>query len=744
MYIFYTIMEIDENKTIKKSLSSILYTNIDYTKLYDVIQRANYSSYVCSYLVRSYMLFLYNSDLELPKLNKEFILSAFNAFKMDSCGPKKKLMNNQEGEKLKKYYNDNMSTIISPKFAHKGTDGFNKVNMVNLSYIIDSEAKQMTTCYENHIKLNYFKYVSQFINEYHKDINDSLIKKCKGSNNKKELKKKLKKELFELKNSLIKNNINENPKFNQFISTYKPLIFPQNVKCYETDIKLNPHKYTKNMLYMNEYLEKNEHKMFQPIALRTDVKDKYIAINNNTLLDIFKLSDKKSFSTNLHDKQKDLWNMFFNINVKKSAINGYSFNYLIYTDGYTVSLNYIRNNLIEAKNNKLLNKRIGRDETNKKLKNATDDVKLAHKNEKLIKNYKINELFVQKKKELAEKGKHKMKKLTPEEKECKMHALRIQNNEFNYVEDLVKCKSKLYNLKQDKINNSLVYVDPGKRSIGTFMGENGSYFNYTNKMRLRDTKRLKISTLTDNLKYKTLLDSDNMTVKKIENKLSLYKHKTTNELEFKMYTKVKMELKNKVINEEYYNNYLKKQKWHSYINTQRHESKIQNKLKELYGKTAKIIVGDWNNSNKLSYISTPGIGFKRMLSKKFPTYQLNEHNTSKIHHKTLNETQNLYLKKDNIMKKIYPVLTYQMGCRKGCINRDKNAINNFRSIVNNLLKTQTRPLKFTHNNKTLSIAPENEKPSNLKRRSSNDITEKEIVSLHKTVHVTIGKIKKLS
>ena len=49
-----------------------------------------------------------------------------------------------------------------------------------------------------------------------------------------------------------------------------------------------------------------------------------------------------------------------------------------------------------------------------------------------------------------------------------------------------------------------------------------------------------------------------------------------------------------------------------------------------------------------------------------------------------------------------------------------------------------------HNNKTLNIAPENKKPSNLKRCSSNDITGKEIVSLHKTIHVITSKIKNLS
>ena len=36
-----------------------------------------------------------------------------------------------------------------------------------------------------------------------------------------------------------------------------------------------------------DYLEKKGLKMFQPIPLRTDVKDKYITINTQALIDIF-------------------------------------------------------------------------------------------------------------------------------------------------------------------------------------------------------------------------------------------------------------------------------------------------------------------------------------------------------------------------------------------------------------------------------------------------------------------------
>ena len=421
-------MEADGNKTIKKSLKSILYGSMDYSKLYEAIERANYATYICSYFIRSYFLSLYKSKSKLPKLNKEFILSAFNALKVESRGPKKKLINDPYGESLKKYYNENFSALISSKFANEDKNGCNKISLVNLSYIIDSEITQMVTSYENNIKLNFFKYICQFVNEHFKAINKELVRKCKGSDNKKEMRKKLNSELFELKNTLIKNKANNNPKYASFIEKYKKLILPTDVECYESDIKINPHSYIQYMLFMNDQLEKMGYKMFQSISLRTDIKDKYISINNNALLDIIELKNKKSFSTNLHSKQKDLWNMFFKIDNKKSPIKNYSFNYLISTDGYSVSINYIRNNLINQKEKSIREKRKGRNDTNKKLKGKTEEEILAHKNEKLQKDISKKEKDVQIKKELIIKNKEKIKKLTVEEKEQRFHKLRLKNN----------------------------------------------------------------------------------------------------------------------------------------------------------------------------------------------------------------------------------------------------------------------------------------------------------------------------
>jgi len=91
-------------------------------------------------------------------------------------------------------------------------------------------------------------------------------------------------------------------------------------------------------------------------------------------------------------------------------------------------------------------------------------------------------------------------------------------------------------------------------------------------------------------------------------------------------------------------------------------------------------------------------------------YTLDEYRTSCLHHKTEQKCGNLYLPdKKGKMRKMHSILTYQMevkrkesidqknpiiDIRKGCINRDNNAVNNMISIVLQYLKDKTRPYRF--------------------------------------------------
>ena len=60
----------------------------------------------------------------------------------------------------------------------------------------------MRISYENNIKLNFFKYICQYVNQNFKEKHNKQIDKC--TKNKTELRKILKKELMDVKKDLIK------------------------------------------------------------------------------------------------------------------------------------------------------------------------------------------------------------------------------------------------------------------------------------------------------------------------------------------------------------------------------------------------------------------------------------------------------------------------------------------------------------------------------------------------------------
>ena len=165
-------------------------------------------------------------------------------------------------------------------------------------------------------------------------------------------------------------------------------------------------------------------------------------------------------------------------------------------------------------------------------------------------------------------------------------------------------------------------------------------------------------------------------------------------------------MKNLLDEELTYNNYLQKLNWFIYLNTKKHDKNIANKLIEKYGKNTKMIIGDWSGKGKISYISTPCVGFKKTLRKTFPTYLIDEYKTSKISSTTLTETNKLNLRINGHMCELYPVLTFSMSNQRlGCINRDKNATLNFQKIIRSLIETQKRPIEFLRAQPKSSINP---------------------------------------
>ena len=238
-------------KTIKCKLDKVLHKSYNYDCLFNVISRTNKFTFIVSHFIRAFILFQYKHNKKIPDTNKAFIMSVFKLFAKSSCGPKKKSRNNLFENELKNYYENHFCKKII------GKDEKIIFDQKNLSYVIQEVAVEMEISFTNNIQINYFKYVCQFVNQYFKKEHEIEVQKCK--NNKKEKRKELRKELSNLKDAMMNNTLNYNPKYENFIKEYTDKIFPDIVGSYEADIKVNKFKYIKHMLFMSNYLEENNY-----------------------------------------------------------------------------------------------------------------------------------------------------------------------------------------------------------------------------------------------------------------------------------------------------------------------------------------------------------------------------------------------------------------------------------------------------------------------------------------------------
>jgi hypothetical protein len=200
---------------------------------------------------------------------------------------------------------------------------------------------------------------------------------------------------------------------------------------------------------------------------------------------------------------------------------------------------------------------------------------------------------------------------------------------------------------------------------------------------------MKYRRLTDNFKKKSGISD-------LEKELIGYNSKSCNIFNFKKYIIKKNEVNEKLL-KKYEDGIFRKYKWYGFINRKRAETDLVKLIKNTFGKTIKLIYGDWSAKHQMRHMmSTPNLGLKRKIGEYFRIYNIDEFRTSCLNNKTLGRCENLYLPdKKKTMRKIHSILTYKMeNKRKGCINRDDNAVKNMISITDQYLKDRTRPEHF--------------------------------------------------
>ncbi len=666
--------------TIKTSLRSLL---INYEKnapiFENLVKECNEITIRVYQFIRLYLLYCYERNLEFPELNKDIILYFIRACGTRDNRGKKSKNSNFENELNTFYENEFAPLIDKPKF-----------DLRNKSYITPYIAKQINTAFYNNLKEHFITRIRHFMNMIKPDyIPDDDFYKLKNyilSNKKDEIKEEYK----EWSNHI----------FNYYLPTIELKENNDKTNLYGYDVKVNPLKYLKYTIKMNETLEninidiensdlssqdknKLKKKLFQPIPLRNSLIPSYLTFDTYGILSIF---GEKGSSTNENkniENRNKILGSIFNMNHKIFNKKDYIMK-SFQTDGVGVSI--------------CLQK-----EGSKKSANEAEE----------------------------------------------------DENSFNEIDDLY-----LDELNDDELkvcqSKKLVSVDPGKATLVYMMDNEGNQLKYGCKQREIESYRLRMNRI---MKYEKKKNK----IQEFESILSDSTCKTVNYLRFKEYIKIKTQV-NDLTRYFYKNIKYRKQNWRTWIyqrksedqfiqrieevfcnkirpkqNTRRERKRCKTEMiesnKEILNKSDLLICyGNWSNNKQMKYLMpTKGVGLRRLISKHYQVLLVDEFKSSKLCNTCHNELSNHIIKKEGSQGMDKSIKKHRLLVCKCCnpckfklrikatsvitnngsenknivfINRDVNACLNILDLSNEYIFKKSRNTDFCRENKNKSINDE--------------------------------------
>jgi hypothetical protein len=310
--------------TIKTTLKSVLH---NHTAVQPVITNLVFEMndlMIHSYqFIRLYVLKCYNDNQPLPEINEKFILYCIKTLgeKMNSG---RKENDTSMLDTLQEFYDNEYQHLLN----HEKTPLKNKSNM--LPYL----ATQLHTSLSNNTQEHFIQHFLRFINKTTKDITED------------------KSVLFKFKKQLLECNEETDTIFDEWKHTHLPNILPENIKkSVHYDVKVKPFDYLKGMLYMNAVLEKEDHKLFQPLPLRNNIIPKHIILDTACIVNLFSLEGKTKTELfkAIKENQYDVWNNLLNLQHKTFKSKHYQYHHQLQTDGISCSLLFIRKDLKDKK-----------------------------------------------------------------------------------------------------------------------------------------------------------------------------------------------------------------------------------------------------------------------------------------------------------------------------------------------------------------------------------------------------------
>ena len=631
----------DNYKCIKVNLKDILSNKKHISnKVFDIINknvfRVNKITEKTYFLLRKWVLTnYYNNNKNIPLITTDLIHTCNLSF----------LIKKNNALELK----PDIKKLVED---FEELQNFEKMDGENIKDTLKYYNVTILTSIENNIKNNFLNYINRFVNNSFKKIYEKEI-------NNKDFKENLMSELKVVKDDIINNTLNCDEKYHEWLNEHRSNIFPENpYKGFYYEIKSNPQKYLKYMIYMCIEMEKINAKFYQFFPLQTSCIPKNIVIDTGTIINFFVDKGCAKMRNKIDSYKVFLWNKYFKI---KQHLTGYNFDYTIITDGYSASIRFIEKNFNILNNIKKERLRIGRNKTkgiSAKIQTENANKKKSKKvenNEEKERVWQENNLKNKEKTEKKDKYKQNIKNIEKFKKTLEKNIKKVyklsskklvkKNNEDinilkNEIEDLnnkilgLKGEVEKYeeennvneekNVNEEEIEKKVVkpkkieefpyidevdksilegnhiFIDPGKRTLLTMMNDDGKFLSYTNRHWLTKTCRLKYRrTLEKHKKENDKKETDdNKKVIKNEALLSDFKFKKSCNIEnFQSYMDIKMEVNTKVYS--YYENPIfRRYKWYSFINRKRELDKMVNLIEKTFNKDGKkelkIIIGDWS------------------------------------------------------------------------------------------------------------------------------------------------------
>ena len=310
--------------TIKTTLKSVLHNHKEVQPVITNLVFEMNDLMIHSYqFIRLYILQCYNNNQPLPEINEKFILYCIKVLgEKTNTGRKEK--DTSMLDTLQEFYDKEYQPLLN----HEKTPLKNKSNM--LPYL----ATQLHTSLSNNTQEHFIQHFLRFINKTTNDITED------------------KAVLFKFKKQLLECNKETDTIFDDWKHTHLPNILPENIKkSVHYDVKVSPFDYLKGMLYMNAVLEKEDHKLFQPLPLRNNIIPKHIILDTACIVNLYSLEGKTKTELfkAIKENQYDVWNNLLNLQHKTFKSKHYQFHYQLQTDGISCSLLFIRKDLKDKK-----------------------------------------------------------------------------------------------------------------------------------------------------------------------------------------------------------------------------------------------------------------------------------------------------------------------------------------------------------------------------------------------------------